>query len=486
MSQFTNWLIETHPEYVKGSRILEQVQGPVTNLICPSGLFELIRTLPKEGGKIQWANEEFEITSLMVNEAYTVDKHYYPIRTNDFILSPKERKKWKESSNQTDEDIDELLRQAKSYLQRGTLGALAGWLPGWWKESGDKEDAIRVLMKWKGWEWKEVTFPPSTTTSLLNPISYYFGGVGNRNLLVIKKSKYDAERYDDMDKIPPGGTPPTDPNEPPKQTPPYPGGNAPGGGGGTGGGTGGRTLDQDDIELNKQLKISQDKYTQMLADAENKKKMDIERKQKEKAATVSATKPPGAGGGVPPGAGGGVPPGATGTGVPPGATGTGTGTGAADDIFLKPPEKVSPNLQKYDQYHLRNRPKISNAMAGVVEHLSKHGLEVYVNGRSLTIMDDTQETPVPIHKGLLDNAEHDSAIYKELWKASLNPKVNTQLGGEDLQQVLKRFGFNKMDFSDYNVQTPDQLKSRSSYGAAPIPKYNADDLNKGSQFWRFK
>jgi hypothetical protein len=161
-------------------------------------------------------------------------------------------------------------------------------------------------------------------------------------------------------------------------------------------------------------------------------------------------------------------------------------TGAADDIFLKPPEKVSPNLQKYDRYHLRNRPKIGDAMAGVAEHLSKHGLEVYVNGKSLTIMDDTEDPPKAIHKGLLDNAEHNSAIYKELWKASLNPKVNTQLGGEDLQQVLRRFGFNKMDFSDYNVQTPDQLKSRSSYGAAPIPKYNADDLNKGNQFWKFK
>ena len=243
--------------------------------------------------------------------------------------------------------------------------------------------------------------------------------------------------------------------------------------------------DADDAAFKLARKKALDDLNQKTAQAEARKQADLERKKKEianaapkpPAVPVGAAPAPGKGG-VPPGAGG-VPPGATGAGVPPGA-------GAADDIFLKQPEKVSPNLQKYEQYHLRNKPKIGNAMAGVAEHLSKHGLEVYINGKSITIMDDTGDPPAPIYQGILDNAEHDSAIYKQLWKASLNPDINKRLGGEDLQQVLRKFGFNKMDFSDYNVQTPDQLKSRSSYGAAPIPKYNADDLNKGNQFWRNK
>jgi len=497
MSQFTNWLIETHPEYIKGSRILEQVQGPqgpITNPICPISFFDKVRKLSR-ATKIKYYGFNYPITDDMVAEAHAIDKNYYPVSIEDFELTKIERENWIKGSGgkETNKDIDDMLVYAKKYMGRSTAGAIRGSLPGFRQESANMENAIKRLMEWKDWEWKDVSFPPvAETLPYGTPIPKEFEQsplrtnviATNSNLLVINKKIFEDRKYSDM-KPPKYGSPPVDPTEPAKPTDPSipspptpddPGGDAPGGSGGSGGSGGGPSLekeDADDAAFKVARKKALDNLTQQMAQVEARKQAEIVRKQKEKAAAVSATKPPGAGGGVPPGAGGGVPPGAT-------------GGGAADDIFLKPPEKVSPNLQKYDQYHLRNRPKISNAMAGVVEHLSKHGLEVYVNGRSLTIMDDTQETPVPIHKGLLDNAEHDSAIYKELWKASLNPKVNTQLGGEDLQQVLRRFGFNKMDFSDYNVQTPDQLKSRSSYGAAPIPKYNADELNKGNQFWRIK
>ena len=462
MSQFTNWLIETHPEYVKRSRILEQVQGKIINLICPYSIFHLIRKLPKDGGNITWG-DEFYISPTMVYEAYVIDKYYYPIRPEDFFLSPKERKRWKESSGQDDQDIDNVLQQARAYLDRGTVGAIQGWLPGWWKEGTDKENAIKTLMKWKGWEWKEVTFPPMMTTSVLNPISLNFGSIGNRNLLVIKKSKYDAERYDDMDKIPSGGTPAIDPDEQPKQTPPNPGG-------GTGGGTGGgRSLDQDDIELNKQLKITQDTYNKMLADAENKRKMDIDKKQKERAdaATVAASKAPGAGG------------------VPPGAGGAG-GLVGEDDIFPKQPDKINPKLKGVEQYHLKNRPKVGDSMVKIANHFSAHGLEIYIKGSTLSIVedsDDDNEPPKTIYTGFLDDMGNNAytSIVKELWKATLQSNVRKILG-KPLPDIARELGFKIVD---PQMQNPNQLGT-SSYGAAPIPKYNADDLNKGNQFWRFK
>jgi hypothetical protein len=493
MSQFTNWLIETHPEYIKGSRIFEQT------IMLGKGRTGSRRILTEEKNQrtVLYPIQPYAAWATAMNpankgsdyyeEAHRIDKHYHVINPDkDFFLTKQEedscinhptpKYRW------TKVQLDKMLEDAKDYMNRpdSSIGAWGNW------EKGKAEASSMIfLMKLKGWEWIDTykIGQPGYLTNQKNLLVKQKSDTSNDEVEAARKEKEEEDKriaqkeLEDLnDKRKQEGKPPLD--KLPEALPEVPKPEKPK--------EGKRPSleeeDADDAAFKVARKKALDDLNRQMAQVEARKQADIVRKQKEKAAAVSATKPPGAGGGVPPGAGGGVPPGATGGGVPPGAT----GGGAADDIFLKPPEKVSPNLQKYDQYHLRNRPKISNAMAGVVEHLSKHGLEVYVNGRSLTIMDDTQETPVPIHKGLLDNAEHDSAIYKELWKASLNPKVNTQLGGEDLQQVLRRFGFNKMDFSDYNVQTPDQLKSRSSYGAAPIPKYNADDLNKGNQFWRIK
>jgi len=501
MSQFTNWLIETHPEYVKGSRILEQVQGPqgpIKNPICPISFFDKVRKL-SGATKIKYYDNTYQITDGMVAEAHAIDKNYYPISTEDFELTPIERVKWIEGSDpkETNEDIDTMLVNAKKYMDRSYWDAYLGFLPGFQSESANIENAIKRLMQWKDWEWKEVSFPPKSDFDLTKPRNLALDkqdptrrglAASNSNLLVINKNIFEKGKYSDM-KPPKYGSQPSDPNKPAgptdpttpsPPTPDAPGGDAPGAGA-PGAGTTIAQEDEDKKRLKLATKAAVDSLNQKMAKAEAQKQADLERKKKEianappkpSAVPVGAAPAPGKGGAA------GVPPGATSAGVPSGA-------GAADDIFLKQPEKVSPNLQKYEQYHLRNKPKIGDAMAGVAEHLSKHGLEVYINGKSITIMDDTEEKPVPIYQGILDNAEHDSAIYKQLWKASLNPNINRRLGGEDLQQVLRKFGFNKMDFSDYNVQTPDQLKSRSSYGAAPIPKYNADDLNKGNQFHRFK
>jgi hypothetical protein len=99
MSQFTNWLIETHPEYIKGSRILEQMfgrgllnsqeirsvikedgeQGSVTNYICPFEIFDEIRRLKIPGYIITRDGERYWIDDTMMSEAQTIDKRYYPI-----------------------------------------------------------------------------------------------------------------------------------------------------------------------------------------------------------------------------------------------------------------------------------------------------------------------------------------------------------------------------------------------------------------------
>jgi hypothetical protein len=534
MSQFTNWLIETHPEYIKGSRILEQMfgrgllnprnrrsiikedrRGTVTNYICPIEIFDAIRRLKREG-YIKYpmpSGEMFWITESMRTEAININHSYHPISLEDFEFSAKEREQWKTNNGETDEDINQMLGDAKKYMGRTTMGALAGYVPGWWGEARTINNAMKRLMEWKKWEWKEVTFPPSIITlqdgSNVSMPSITFPGVGNRNLLVVNKKTFDDTKLSD-EKRPKYGTDTKDPSEtpkpvddtapkppdPPSTTPPAPGAGAPGagapGGATASGAPPGSLWDDDYKERIAQLKKTNDALKQKEAEIVQREKEREEKRKKEAmakaaaggagAAAVGTARPTGRGGAG--GAGGGGAGGGAGAG---GAGGGGAAPGAfsPDDIFGREPEKVNPQRIQLEPYHLKNRKGISDTMTKVVNHFSTLGLDVYSRGGKLFVLDDAVDDPSKalLYSGFIDNTNttNESPIWKQLWKASLQPNIRMRLNGKDLQQILGEMGTKFLD----NFDNPDDMKTADPYrGKRQV--YNADDLNKGSQFWRMK
>jgi hypothetical protein len=506
MSQFTNWLIETYPEYIKGSRILEQMfgrgllnsrerrslikedgeQGGVTNYICPFEIFDEIRRLKIPGYIITRDGERYWIDETMMSEAQTIDKKYYPISNDDLKFSPKEREEWKKlNPGATDGDIDNMILLARKYLSRTTFGAIATWIPGQFEATRNQDNAIRNLMKWKDWIWIQVSFPPNIQVTMGNvAVPGKFPSLGLRNLLVIDKKTFEKykndPKYDDME-APKYGTPPVDPSEAPKPAddktptpkppevptpppPPPPGPGAPGGA--APGGRIARSLNQDDLEERlKQLKITHDALKQKEAEIAQREKIEQEKRKKEViakaaaggagAAAVGAARPAGAGAG---GAG------ATGAG----AGGAAPGAFSPDDIFGKEPEKVNPLTTELARFQIKNvRKNITNSMAKVVNHFSDLGLEIYIRGGNLVVLDASKKDAkaAVLYNAMLDNTnpKMEAPIWKQLWKASLQSNIKNRLGGKDLQQILGEMGSKLLDTFD----SPDDMKTAELYRGNP-------------------
>ena len=485
MSQFTNWLIETHPEYVKGSRILEQsgakkIQGAQAyNIMHPDEFKEALegRFGDYDKYKIAWKKA-----------AKAVANSYRLIEENEFNLTAKEVEKLKasfEKGNEwTEEDVNEIVSKAKLYWLSPSSTFLD---PRMQTEASKRKNSMYYIMVTKDWEWQYLQGPVGVT-------GY---DSETRAVLVINK----LSPTEKATRTPPGGTPPVPPGgTPPGGTPPVPGAGAPtdtipptlppapGTGGAAPGGAapGGATAsgrpagslwDDDYKERMKQLAKTRDAFVQKQAEIEQREKIELDKRKKEALAKAAAGGAGGAGGAAAVGAGraAGRGAGAAGAGAGAGAAGAGGGGGGAapgawspDEIFGKEPEKVNPLTRELERFQIKNvRKNLSNSMTKVVNHFDDSGLEVYIRGGNLFVLDASQKEPTKavLYNAMLDNTNPnmEAPIWKQLWKASLQSNIKIRLGGKDLQQILGEMGSKALDSYD----SPDDMKTAELYRGKP-------------------
>jgi hypothetical protein len=488
MSQFTNWLIETHPEYIKGSRILEQSgdkkdQGAQTyKIMLPADFKKALQgTYGPEGKQESWKLS-----------AEAVAASYRPIENKEFNLTAEDRKVLRDAfeggDEWTDAQINDIVSKARKYWTE-PASTFAPW-SGLQMEASRRKNAMYYMMKAFDWEWQYVTGSQGDYFADLTVAVLVTNKLAPREIEREKKEKAASSSTTPA----PGATdtipPPLPPTPPPPPGPGAPGGAAPGGAA-PGGADPTKGLNREDYEKRMaELKKTQDAFAKLTAEIENERKMELVRRKKEERARAAAG---GAGAGAGAGA---VGAGAVGAGRGgdggAGAGGGGAGGGGAapgafspDDIFGKEPEKVNPQRIQLEPYHLKNRKGISDTMTKVVNHFSDLGLDVYSRGGKLFVLDDAVTDPNPnkalLYNGLIDNPNtaSESPIWKQLWKASLQPNIRMRLNGKDLQQILREMGSKWLD----NFDNPDDMKTADPYrGKRQVYDPNYLDRDSSARF----